>query len=171
MEGLGDVVSILVSYRLREGDAARVFDLLEPPSPSIRPSARLVMPVSNHRAIVYRKGMVQVGGLRNLDEINQCRMALEMSLSSEGVDIRVTDTTVLNVVSRNDLGRKVNLVSFAESLGDREWTYEPEIFPGLILKIWGVTFLVFASGRAIMTGLKEPALCEGLWGRFDHLIP
>ena len=83
----------------------------------------------------------------------------------------VTGTAVLNVVSQFDLGRKVNLDAFVESLCDCEWTYEPEIFPGVILKKWGVTFLVFASGRVIMTGLKDITRCDELWSKFDRFAP
>jgi transcription initiation factor TFIID TATA-box-binding protein len=49
-------------------------------------------------------------------------------------------------------------------------SYEPEQFPGLIYKDFGASFLLFPSGKFIITGIKEQRAGEDASDRFKRII-
>jgi len=62
---------------------------------------------------------------------------------------------VQNIVVTANLGRSIDLETLA---GKHRLIYEPEQFPGAILKItepYKASILLFASGKAVITGLKN----------------
>lgn len=65
--------------------------------------------------------------------------------------------TTRNVVCTADLGDSINLDSLAIGLGLELTEYEPEQFPGLVYRPSesNVTILIFASGKAVLTGLAD----------------
>ena len=59
-----------------------------------------------------------------------------------------------NIVTSVNLQRTINIEKFARSLP--KVMYEPEQFPGLIMRFPGSTVaLVFASGKIVLTGAKS----------------
>lgn len=62
---------------------------------------------------------------------------------------------IQNIVVTADLGESVNLEELTKN---RRMIYEPEQFPGGILRIedpYKTTILIFASGKIVITGLKS----------------
>jgi transcription initiation factor TFIID TATA-box-binding protein len=73
--------------------------------------------------------------------------------------LRVFDAKVQNMVSSANVGFPVDLGSLARAW-PRESSYEPRLFPGLIYRQGRghrVVFLVFASGRVVITGARAAA--------------
>ena len=48
--------------------------------------------------------------------------------------------------------------------------YEPEQFPGMIIKEGGHSFLLFSSGKIILTGVKDIELIKPALQRFKTEI-
>lgn len=68
------------------------------------------------------------------------------------------------------IGGPVKLQQMSSGKHSEFSTYEPELFPGLIYRMLKpkVTFLVFASGKMVITGaLKE----EDIFEAFNNLKP
>jgi transcription initiation factor TFIID TATA-box-binding protein len=67
------------------------------------------------------------------------------------------DYKIANVVATVSfkLNEKIDLLKILNKIEDTE--YNPEIFPGLVLRIREpkATFLIFSSGKMILTGLKD----------------
>lgn len=66
--------------------------------------------------------------------------------------------TVQNVVATADLGAKIQLEQAASRLSAKaRVSYIPEQFPGVVVKIQEpkVTFLVFGTGKMVVTGAKS----------------
>jgi len=62
---------------------------------------------------------------------------------------------ITNIVANGNLGFKLSLNKLALSLDNTE--YEPEKFPGLIYRMTEpkATFLIYSSGKFIVTGIKN----------------
>ena len=67
------------------------------------------------------------------------------------------DYKIANVVATVsfNLDQKLDLLKILNKIEDTE--YNPEVFPGLVLRIKEpkATFLIFSSGKMILTGLKD----------------
>jgi len=77
---------------------------------------------------------------------------------------------ISNIVVLANLEKHVDLLKLAEEL---RIVYEPEQFPGAILRLrepFKVTILLFASGKAILTGLKSSNQIEGVIRELSGLI-
>jgi transcription initiation factor TFIID TATA-box-binding protein len=64
---------------------------------------------------------------------------------------------IQNLVCTGDLNRELNLEALSIGFGLESVEYEPEQFPGLIYKPKdsGSTVLLFASGKAVVTGVAD----------------
>lgn len=78
---------------------------------------------------------------------------------------------IQNIVAVVDLVRNVNLEELARS--NAKMIYEPEQFPGAILRmdeLSRVAVLIFASGKVVITGLKDLLLIEPLTRKIEEII-
>lgn len=76
--------------------------------------------------------------------------------NSQGVNEIILDYKINNIVAtaKIDLIEKIDLVKIARKLHDAE--YHPERFPGVIFRQDNprATFLIFSTGKMVVTGLK-----------------
>jgi transcription initiation factor TFIID TATA-box-binding protein len=112
--------------------------------------------------LLFKNGRVVCTGSKSMGQVVAGVGALVSLLRSRGVRVPVAPTPrVVNVVAACDLHAMVN-VEKAALLLDRVF-YEPEVFPGLVYSDFGVTFLIFYSGRVIVTGARgEGQVLEGV---------
>ena len=97
--------------------------------------------------------MISVG-TRSIEEAIR-----ELNLVAKALKADMTEPKILNIVATADLGLEVDLESIS-SIREIKAIYEPEQFPGAIIKIsMGevnmATILLFASGKLICVGLKN----------------
>jgi len=59
-----------------------------------------------------------------------------------------------------EIAEKINLIQIASKLADVE--YNPERFPGLVMRIKKprATFLIFSTGKMVVTGLRKASEAE-----------
>jgi len=62
------------------------------------------------------------------------------------------------------------LRSAESGLDPKKGSYEPEQFPALVYKDWGVSFLLFSSGKVIVAGAKTVEMAEEGIKNFEGLI-
>lgn len=104
-------------------------------------------------------------GVDNFEELEDAKQKLLNSLSEMGI-ISTPDPPknqvseqfkIQNMVFTGDLNRELNLEALSIGLGLETVEYEPEQFPGLVYKPkeFGSTVLLFASGKAVITGVAE----------------
>ena len=86
-----------------------------------------------------------------------------------GIFLETGEHTVRNLVSATRLPHVIDLVTLA-SVFPLRCMYEPEVFPGLTYKgggdTGGATFLVFSSGKVVITGVKSEQVLSAC---VDHL--
>lgn len=115
--------------------------------------------------ILAPSGVHVITGVDSQRELDRSQVALYNALEMiglldtnepEDVDLE-EDFKVKNIVCVADLGSRINLNAAAIELGLEFTEYEPEQFPGLIYRPESYigTVLLFASGKAIITGAVE----------------
>ncbi len=107
-------------------------------------------------ALIFRSGkMVVTGAKRTTDLIKAVKKILKMFVKS-GVTISgKPKIQIQNIVASANLGMEVLLEKAAYLLENT--MYEPEQFPGLILRLTDpkVVLLIFSSGKMVITGAKS----------------
>ena len=134
-------------------------------------TARLVRPKTT--ALFFSSGKVVCTGART---VNAARLALQKFarlVAGTGVRVCVCNITIQNVVGAARLATGLDLerLRASHSLAS---SYEPELFPGLIFrplsKEQNVVFLVFRSGRVVVTGGKTAVALSDAWTRLETTL-
>lgn len=71
------------------------------------------------------------------------------------IDVEIVRIEVHNIVVSTKIPLNSSIESIVGNLDPRKASFEPEQFPALIYKDWGVSFLLFSTGSCIVTGLKN----------------
>jgi transcription initiation factor TFIID TATA-box-binding protein len=114
--------------------------------------------------------MISVGTKSKLKAFGELVFAMTF-LAAEGL-IKTVELTpkIQNLVATADFGKSVNLENLAQN---SKAIYEPEQFPGVILRIiepFKTSVLIFASGKAVITGLKNEKQIEPIVNILSNLI-
>lgn len=122
-------------------------------------------------ALIFRSGKVVCTGASSVDDVHKAIGVVFDKLRELGIPIDDSpEITVQNIVTSADLGESLNLNAIAIGLGLEDIEYEPEQFPGLVYRVDepDVVTLLFASGKVIITGGKEPADAEQAIEQIQH---
>jgi transcription initiation factor TFIID TATA-box-binding protein len=114
-------------------------------------------------ALIFRSGKIVCTGAKSIEDVGKGLDKLFKKM--ESVDIKVMpdpEVIVQNIVASADLGSPLNLNSVCLSVGLENVEYEPEQFPGLVLRldVPKVVVLLFGSGKLVITGGKKPEDAE-----------
>jgi len=115
------------------------------------------------RVIIFSSGkMISVGTTSEKEAYRELELAQEF-LAREGlVKPRVLQFETQNIVVVANLEQKLDLERLVKT---PKIIYEPEQFPGAMVKIaepYKATILIFASGKAVVTGLKSSSQIEAI---------
>jgi transcription initiation factor TFIID TATA-box-binding protein len=124
----------------------------------------------NYYILFYKSGKILITGIKSLKKVNDACQSVLSILSSAGINARITKNEIVNIVCLGTLQLNTTLEKIVCSLDSCDVSYEPEQFPGLIYKNWGATFLLFSSGKVIITGIKDLKNANGLLERFEKII-
>jgi transcription initiation factor TFIID TATA-box-binding protein len=104
-------------------------------------------------ALVFSQGKIVCTGTKSMQALKEAMQQIVKNLRSVGFRLpQKYTTTVENIVASSAIDADLNLDEIAFQLENSE--YEPEQFPGLVYRISQprVAFLLFKSGRIIITG-------------------
>ena len=103
---------------------------------------------------IYRSGLARCTGCRSFEDARVAVNRIAASLRRLYPSIRDPVLEVRNIVCVFSLPGEVNLTSLGR-LASGAVEYEPEQFPGAIVRIHGKgPALVFRSGRVVLTGVR-----------------
>ena len=68
---------------------------------------------------------------------------------------KVLSHTVDNIIATSDLKRTVSLKRLIQEKKFQRTKYNNEIFPGLFIKFWNGTVIVFHTGKIVIVGCKS----------------
>ncbi len=116
--------------------------------------------------IIFKNGNIILTGLIHFEHINIVVERLISMLNKEhtfdiNIDINSIKTEVVNIVITANYFRNIDLN--LASLKLENAMYEPEIFPGIIYKIYKPftsVFLIFSTGKVVLTGINKKELIE-----------
>ena len=114
--------------------------------------------------------MISVGTKSEVQAQKELEMAKGFLMEKGFVSDVVLEPKTQNIVVSVDFGVPINLEALSE--GTRA-IYEPEQFPGAILRIkepFGCSVLVFGSGKAVLTGLKSQTQIEPTIEKLKEII-
>lgn len=101
--------------------------------------------------LIFSSGKVNCTGASSIEKAEDAIAFLLKKFKSLGIDAKKPEIKVQNIVSSVNLGQRLNLNKIL-MLDNIE--FEPEQFPGVVYraKDFGVVFLVFTSGKLIVSG-------------------
>ena len=109
--------------------------------------------------ILYRTGKYILRGGSSFDTLELAKERFIRLFTDIGIIESAAEITysLQNIVSMENFEGKLDLAAVAVNLGLNNTEYEPEQFPGLIYRPdnFGVVMLLFASGKAIITGSTD----------------
>ena len=118
------------------------------------------------KVTIFPSGKIISVGTRSIEESIR-----ELNLVANALDSELTEPKIRNIVATADLGHGMDLenISLLSEIGA---IYEPEQFPGAIIKISlgeenMATILLFASGKLVCVGLKN---LEDIKEAIEHLL-
>ena len=117
---------------------------------------------NGHSVTLYRSGKYILPGMKSIEDMRITFESVKSILRTE-IDIaKISEPQIKNMVCSSFFNREIDLTElFVEFLNeDYDVSYEPESFPGLILKSEDCTFNVFASGKFLILGCTELAIAE-----------
>ena len=124
----------------------------------------------NYYIAFYKSGKILITGVKSLKEINNTAQRVLKILEDAGVHVNITKIEIVNIVCLGSFKFNTSLENVIYNLDSSDVSYEPEQFPGLILKRWGATFLLFSSGKVIITGIRDFQVAKNLFEQFINLI-
>jgi transcription initiation factor TFIID TATA-box-binding protein len=121
--------------------------------------AAIIMRIKDPKttALIFSTGKIVCTGGKSEEESRLAARKYAKIIFKLGYkDIQFKDSKIQNIVGSIDVGFKIKL----ESLIAKHMlfcSYEPELFPGLIYRMIQpkVVFLIFFSGRIVLTGAKS----------------
>lgn len=137
--------------------------------PGKSPWLKLRLKPDNTYTAFYKSGkfLITTKFPEKLDSIAQRVLDL---LQSVDIDVEIVRIEIHNIVLQTTIPLNLSLESIIGNLDPRKASFEPEQFPALIYKDWGVSFLIFSTGKVIVTGLKDINNAEGIINKLKLVI-
>lgn len=137
--------------------------------PGKSPWLKLRLKPDNTYTAFYKSGkfLITTKHPEKIDKI--AKQVLEI-LHNAGIDVEIVKREIHNVVVKAHIPLSKSLESIIVNLDPKKAEFEPEQFPALVYKDWGVSFLLFSSGSCIVTGLKDLKDAKGMIERFKGVI-
>jgi transcription initiation factor TFIID TATA-box-binding protein len=137
--------------------------------PGKSPWLKLRLKPDNTYTAFYKSGkfLITTKHPEKLDSIAQRVVTL---LHDVDIETEIVKMEIHNVVINTSLPMKSSLESIVVNLDPKKASFEPEQFPALVYKDWGVSFLLFSTGSCIITGLKKVDDAEMVIQKFKEVI-
>lgn len=114
-------------------------------------------------ALIFSSGKMCITGTKSAHNSSLAAKRFAYIIDRVGYTPQaLIDFKIQNIVGTTDMGFPIRLEGLAYAHSAYA-SYEPELFPGLIYRLESpkVVFLIFVSGKIVITGAKtETALCE-----------
>jgi transcription initiation factor TFIID TATA-box-binding protein len=131
---------------------------------------KLRLKPENYYIAFYKSGKILITGVKSLKKIANISQRILKILDEVGVHGSITKIETVNIVCLGTLQLNTTLEKIVFYLDSPDASYEPEQFPGLIYKNWGATFLIFSTGKVILTGVREFEEAKTLFEKLEKLI-
>ena len=129
------------------------------------------IPPYNKYTAFYGSGKFLITGAKSEKELTDIANNVVSFIQKHGVNNDIKKININNRVYLDQLDFEVDLEKLIVELNDYDASYEPEQFPGMNFKDnYGLTYLLFSSGRITITGVKSLDNLEEHVAEFKDLI-
>lgn len=129
------------------------------------------IPPYNKYTAFYGSGKFLITGTKSEQELNEVANNVVSFIQKHGIDNDIKNININNRVYMDQLDFDVDLEKLIVELNDYDASYEPEQFPGMNFKDeYGLTYLLFGSGKITITGVKSLDNLEEHVNEFKELI-
>jgi transcription initiation factor TFIID TATA-box-binding protein len=118
----------------------------------------------------FRSGKILLTGAILQEKSEEIINRAVLVLKKAGINVTVKNVRTHNIVATDKFDIPIFLENLIQNLDPNKTSYEPEQFPGLIYKNWGSTFLLFNSGKIIVTGRKNVEDTRQSLKKFKQMI-
>jgi transcription initiation factor TFIID TATA-box-binding protein len=118
----------------------------------------------------YNSGKFLISGVKSYKKTNDTAKRVLKILENAGIRVHITKTEIVNIVCLGTIQLNTTLENILRILDSNDASYEPEQFPGLIYKNWGGSFLLFSSGKVIITGVRDLETAKNLLNKMEMTI-
>ena len=105
-------------------------------------------------ALIFSTGHISVNGSRSVYDARRNVRKYSRLIQRQGYEVKMGKIEIQSISATCQLmtSKKLNLDHLARLVKGH---YEPELFSAMGIKKNGLTFLIFNSGKVVITGLKE----------------
>ena len=129
------------------------------------------IPPDNKYTAFYGSGKFLITGAKSEQELNDLACNVVSYIQKHGINNDIKNININNRVYIDQLDFEVDLEKLIVELNDYDASYEPEVFPGMNFKDnYGLTYLLFGSGKITITGVKSLDNFEKYVNEFKNLI-
>ena len=129
------------------------------------------IPPYNKYTAFYGSGKFLITGAKSEEELKEVADNVVSYIQKYGVSNNIKNININNRVYMDQLDFEVDLEKLIVELSDYDASYEPEQFPGMNFKDdYGLTYLLFGSGKITITGVKSLNNFEEHVNEFKDLI-
>lgn len=125
--------------------------------------------------LVFASGKAVCTGATTEQFAQMASLKFVMLLQKHGADVQFSNFKVQNIVSAAHCNFRVDLYQLADTVNGF-CSYEPALFPGLMYRVQVpaelkakpnlIVFIVFQSGKCVITGGKNRKQIVGAWNKF-----
>jgi transcription initiation factor TFIID TATA-box-binding protein len=130
---------------------------------------QLRIPPDNTYIAFYQSGKFLVTA-KSIEKLQKNIDIVLKLLKNAGIDVRNVKTDIHNLVINHTVELKSSIENLMPALDPKRASYEPEQFPALNYKDWGVSFLLFSTGNCIVTGAKSEKQALDAIQNFQDLL-
>jgi len=117
----------------------------------------------NYYTTFYKSGKFLITGVSSLNSIESIANRIIAILKKNQLKVKIEKIRIHNIVVIDSFQTEINIEKLLIATQDQDTEYEPEQFAGLVLREDQHSFLIFRSGKIILTGINdinkiEPAL-------------
>jgi transcription initiation factor TFIID TATA-box-binding protein len=137
--------------------------------PGKSPWLKLRLKPDNTYTAFYKSGkfLITTKHPEKIDDIAQQVLGI---LHVAGIDVEIVKSEIHNIVVKAKIPLKKPIELIIANLDPKKAEFEPEQFPALVYKDWGVSFLLFSNGSCIVTGLKDVNDAKPVIEKFKEII-
>lgn len=140
-------------------------------NPKRFPAATIRIQEPKATALAFKNGKVNIVGCTTEDDAYLSARKFGRIFKNLGFNVQMKSFNIANIVATMNCQFPIHLESLASSKHKLFCTYNPEVFSGLIYRVNQrpkCTFLVFVSGKIIVTGAKK---IEHIHSAINYLYP
>lgn len=102
--------------------------------------------------LLFSTGKISCSGARSYKKAHAAVRSLGRKLQKQGYNIKLQKIKLVTASAFYNLGR---CVKYSDLILNLNFNHEPELFHAPYLKIDGINFTVFSTGKIIITGIKS----------------